>query len=131
MHNSLPAIVGTWHTVVPQEEGNPRPTFEAMLTFLADGNMVEVNSMNPAVIAPARGVWRGSGDSYQLMFEAFIFDEQGQHTGKIRAHLAIQMDGADHFTATYTADIIERTGQVTKNVVYGASRSTRMKVELP
>jgi hypothetical protein len=131
MHNSMPTIVGTWHTIVPQAEGNPRPTFEALLTFLADGNMVEVNSMNPAVTAQARGVWSGSGDTYRLMFEAFTFDEQGQHTGKIRAYLAITMNDADQFTATYTADLIDLAGKVTKKVVYGASESTRMKVELP
>lgn len=54
--------------------------------------MVEVNSMNPAVTASARWVWNGSGDSYRLMFEAFTFDKQGQHSGKIRTYLAIQMD---------------------------------------
>lgn len=131
MHNAIPAIVGTWHTTVPQAEGNPRPTFEALLTFLADGNMVEVNSMNPAMTAQARGVWTGAGDSYRLMFEAFSFNEQGQHTGKIRAYLAITMKDADHFTATYTADLIDLAGKVAKNVVYGASDSTRMKVEWP
>ncbi|MCE7986035.1 MAG: hypothetical protein DYG89_33070 [Caldilinea sp. CFX5] len=130
-HPAAPSIVGTWKTVIPQSEGNPRPTFESFLTFFADGNMIEANSSNPALAAPAHGVWIGSGNTYLLTFEAFSFDEQGKHTGKIQAHLAIKMDGPDHFTATYTADVIDLAGKVTKKVVYGTSESTRMEVVLP
>ncbi|MFN8464548.1 MAG: hypothetical protein U0X20_03320 [Caldilineaceae bacterium] len=130
-HSAPPSLVGTWKTTVPQSEGNPRPTFESLLTFFADGNMVEVNSMNPALSVPAHGVWIGSGSTYLLTFETFTFDEQGKHTGKIRAHLSIKMDGPDHFTATSTADAIDLQGKVTKNVINGTSESTRMEVELP
>jgi len=130
-HPAAPGIVGTWETIIPQSEGNPRPTFESLLTFFADGNMVEVNSTNPALDAPAHGVWIGSGNTYLLTFEAFTFDDHGKHTGKVKAHLSIKMDGADHFTATYTADLIDLAGKVTKKVVYGASESTRLEVELP
>src|SRR5215216_50742 len=98
-HPATPTLVGTWKTLVPQSEGNPRPTFEAMLTFFADGNMVEANSSNPAQAAPAHVFWMGAGNTYLLTFEAFNFDEQGKHMGKIQAHLAIKMDGPDHFTA--------------------------------
>ncbi len=125
------SLVETWKTVVPQSEGNPRPTFEAILTFFADGNMIETNTSNPALNTPAHGVWIGSGNSYLLTFEAFTFDDQGKHTGKIRAHLSIKMDGAVHFTSTYTADAIDLAGNVTKKVVYGTGESTRMEVELP
>jgi hypothetical protein len=130
-HPATPTLVGTWKTIVPQSEGNPRPTFESLLTFFADGNMVEVNSSNPALNAPAHGVWIGAGNTYLLMFETFTFDDQGTSTGKIRAHLSIKMDGSDQFTATYTADAIDLEGKVTKKVVYGTSESTRMEVELP
>lgn len=41
------------------------------------------------------------------------------------------MNGPDHFTATYTADLIDLVGKVTKKVVYGSSDRTRMQVELP
>jgi len=130
-HPAAPTLMGTWKTIVPQTEGNPRPTFEAMLTFFADGNMIEANSSNPAQAAPAHGVWMGSGSSYLLTFEAFNFDEQGKHTGKIQAHLSIKMDGPDHFNATYTADAIDLDGKVAKKVVYGTAEGTRMEVELP
>lgn len=130
-HPAAPGIVGAWKTVIPQAEGNPRPTFESMLTFFADGNMIEDNDTNPAQAASAHGVWIGSGNTYLLTFESFTFDEQGKHTGKIQAHLTIKMDSPDHFNATYTADVIDLAGKVNKNVVHGTAESTRMEVVLP
>lgn len=128
---ATPSLVGTWNTTIPKTEGNPRPTFQSFLTFFADGNMVETNTGNPATTTPAHGVWVRSGNTYLMMFESFTFDDQGKNTGKARAHLTIKMDGPDHFTATYTADLVDLTGKVTKKVVYGTSDSTRMKVEQP
>lgn len=124
-------LVGTWEVMIPQAEGNPRPTFEAILTFFADGNMVEVNSMNPAITGPARGRWIGSGNTYLITFGAFTFDDQGQCNGKVKAHLSLKMEGVDHFSGQYTADIIDLAGKVTKKVIYGPFTGTRMEVELP
>ena len=128
---ATPSLVGTWNTTTPQSEGNPRPTFQSMLTFFADGNMVETNTSNPATNTPAHGIWSRSGKDYQLTFESFTFDDQGKHTGKVRAYLTIKMDSPNHFTGTYTADLIDLTGKVTKNVVYGSSDSTRLLAEQP
>ncbi|MFN8491767.1 MAG: hypothetical protein U0350_29475 [Caldilineaceae bacterium] len=131
-HPAAPALVGTWNTILPHSEGNPRfPTFEAMLTFTADGNMIETNSNNPTQTVPAHGVWIGSGSNYLMMFEGFSFDEHGKHIGKVQAHVTIKMDSTDHFTGTYTLDLIDLAGKVTKKVAYGTLESTRMEVELP
>jgi hypothetical protein len=131
MQNQHPSIVGTWQTSVPQSEGDPRPGFEALMTFFADGNMVDVNSMNPAISGSARGVWIDLGNTYLLTFVIFIFDDKGKHTGKFKTNLSITMNGSDHFTATYTADLIDLAGKVTKNVASGSSKSTRLEVEIP
>lgn len=128
---STPSLVGTWDVTIPKTEGNPRETFYAFLTFFDDGNMVETNSTNPAQGKPAHGVWIGSGNTNLLTFEAFNFDEQGKHTGKIKAYLSIKMDGYDHFNATYTADSFDLAGKVTKNVVNGTAEGTRLEVALP
>ena len=128
---ATPTLVGTWNATIPKSEGNPRPTFQAMLTFFADGNMVETNTMNPATNGPAHGVWIRSGNNYLMTFESYTFDDKGINTGKIRAHLTIKMDGPDHFTATHTTDLFDLAGKVTKKVLYGTSDGTRMKVETP
>ena len=125
------SLVGTWEVIIAQAEGNPRPTFEAILTFFADGNMVEVSSGNPVITGSARGVWIGSGNTYLITFGVFTFDEQGVHNGKVKAHLSLKMDSADRFSGQYTADTIDLTGKVTKKVIYGPFTGTRMEVELP
>jgi hypothetical protein len=128
-HHAKPSIVGTWEVTIPTSVGNPRPTFYALLTFFADGNFIEGNSGNPAVTTPAHGVWVGSDGTYRLIFETFTFDAQGTYTGRVKAHLKIKMDGANHFNATYTADLIDLAGNVTKNVLYGPAEGTRLKLE--
>src|SRR6266516_3677568 len=95
-HHAKPSIVGTWEVTIPTSVGNPRPTFYALLTFFADGNFIEGNSGNPAVTTPAHGVWVGSDGTYRLIFETFTFDAQGTYTGRVKAHLKIKMDGANH-----------------------------------
>ena len=126
-----PSLVGTWNHSVLKSEGNPRAPFQAMFTINADGNMVEVSMRNPAITGQSRGVWSGSGNTYQLMFEFFTFDEQGKNTGKARIFHAIQMDGPDRFTSTYTGDLIDLAGKVTKKFATGTTENTRMKLEKP
>jgi len=128
-HRAKRSIVGTWEVTIPTSAGNPRPTFYALLTFFADGNFIEGNSGNPAVTTPAHGVWVGSDNNYQLTFETFTFDAQGTYTGRVKAHLTITMDSADHINSSYTADLIDPAGNVTKNVLYGPAEGTRLKLE--
>jgi hypothetical protein len=111
---STPSIVGTWETTVAPAGGTPSTPFQSMLTFFADGNVVEVNAGNPAVTAPGRGVWTGSGNAYLMTFNLFSFDEKGKNTGKIKSYLSISMAGLNRFTCTFTADAIDLTGKVTK-----------------
>jgi hypothetical protein len=126
---SAPHIVGTWDVTIPTAPGNPRPTFQALLTFFADGNFVETNTGNPATTAPSHGVWIHSGSSYFLTFESFTFDAQGTWTGKVKAYLTIKLDDTNHWNATYTADIFDVAGNVTKNVIHGPASGTRLVVE--
>src|SRR5215510_10332185 len=114
-YSAKPSIVGTWEVTVPTSAGNPRPTFYALLTFFDDGNFIEGNTGNPAVTTPAHGVWVSSGGSYRLTFENFTFDAQGSYTGRVKAYLTITMDSADEINISYTADLIDPAGNVTKN----------------
>jgi hypothetical protein len=129
--STYPSIVGTWETTVPPSAGSSETGY-AMLTFFADGNMVEVNAFaNPATSAPGRGVWIGAGSKYLLTFVIFTFDDKGKHTGKVKTYNSITMDKPNHFTCTYTADLVDLTGKVTKKVASGTCESTRLEVELP
>jgi hypothetical protein len=120
---SAPSIIGTWE--VSDSE------FQALLTFFADGNFVEVNNQNPATHAPSHGVWVRSGNTYLLTFETFNFDPQGASIGKILTYLTIKLDGADRWNATFTADVIDTSGNVTKNAFSGNVSATRLKISNP
>jgi hypothetical protein len=41
------------------------------------------------------------------------------------------MDGPDRWKATYTGDLIDLAGKVTKKIAYGTANGTRMKVGMP
>lgn len=127
---ATPSLVGTWNVTTAKSETNPQPG-QAILTFFADGNMVEMNAFaNPTTSKPGHGVWIASGNTYLMSFDLFTFDDKGKNTGRIRTHLSIKMDGPDHWNATYTGDVIDLSGKVTKKAFYGAADGTRMKVEL-
>jgi hypothetical protein len=119
-------LVGTWRITAPQSEGNP-VAFEALHTFFADGNWVEVNSFKDS----NHGVWMGSGNTYLLTFDEFTFDEQGSHNGRQIVRASIKMDGADHLTAQWSLDRIDLEGKVTEKAYYGTFEGTRMEIELP
>ena len=128
---ATPTLAGTWNVAIPKSEGNPQPG-QAILTFFADGNMVEMNAFaNPTTSKPGHGVWIASGGTYLMSFDLFTFDDKGKNTGRVRTHLSIKMDGPDRWNATYTGDLIDLAGKVTKKIAYGTSNGTRMKVELP
>jgi hypothetical protein len=125
-HPSTPNLVGTWRMTVSLAEGTPE-TFEALHTFFADGNWVEVNEFKES----NHGVWIGSGNTYLLTFEGYTFDEQGQHNGKSQVRASIKMDGAEHLTAEWVLNAIDLEGKVTEKAAFGTFEGTRMEVELP
>ncbi len=130
-HAATPTLVGTWNVTIPKSEGNPQPG-QSILTFFADGNMVEMNAFaNPATSKPGHGVWIASGNTYLMSFDLFTFDDKGKNTGRVRTYLSIKMNGPDRWNATYTGDLIDLAGKVTKKVAYGTAEGTRMKVEQP
>jgi len=129
-HAATPTLVGTWYVTIPKSETNPQPG-QAIVTFFADGNMIEMNAFsNPAMTKPGHGVWIASGNTYLLAFDLFTFDDKGKNTARIRTHLSIKMDGRDHWNATSTAELIDLAGKMTK-LPPGSSDGTRMKVEMP
>lgn len=130
-HAATPTLVGTWNITSPKSEGNPEPG-EAILTFFADGNMIEMNAFaDPATSKPGHGVWKASGNTYLMSFDLFIFDDKGKNTGRVRTYLSIKMDGPDRWNATFSGDLIDLEGKVTKKIAYGTVDGTRMKVEMP
>ncbi|MEZ4866273.1 MAG: hypothetical protein R3C14_33455 [Caldilineaceae bacterium] len=123
------SIVGTWKMTIAQTETSPE-ALETMQTFFADGNYLETNN-NPQAGSTGHGVWSGSGATYHYTFQVFVSDAQGNPIGKRVIRNTIQMDSPDHYTGHGTADVIDRAGNVTKNVFAAPTVGVRMNFEQP
>ena len=129
---AAPTLAGTWNVTTKSAGDSNAPPGQSILTFFADGNMIEMNAFAPpATSKPGHGVWIASGNTYLMSFDLFTFDDKGQNTGKVRSYLAIKMAGPDRWSATFTGDAIDLAGKVTKKVATGTAEGTRMKVERP
>ena len=107
-------IVGTWVCDVPN--GDPVP-FMALQTFHSDGTFTETSSLlGRGEEGPAHGVWSRDDDIYRLTFQLFAFDPAtGDNVGMIRVRVSLQLDSADHLTATFGfADFIDPDGTITE-----------------
>lgn len=126
-HPTTPSIVGVWEVAI-KVEAMPEG-FDGLYTFFADGNFLDINTYketNP-------GVWMGSGNTYVVTFWGFIYDEQGQPTGKGKVRAAIRLDDANHLTAHGVTEIFDLEGKLTDSPFNGPFEftGTRMEVELP
>ncbi len=128
---STPSIVGTWETLVTPVPGSPGASFEAVLTFFADGNMVEVSDENPGTAAPGHGTWIGSGKTFWTTFILFVFDRNHNNTGKVKTYLSINMVDPNRFTCTVSVDLIDLKGKVTKSTDSSTCESTRLEAGQP
>jgi len=107
-------LVGTWVCDIP--EGQPVP-FKALQTFHADGTFTETSGLlGRKEEGPAHGVWIRDGDEYRLTFQLFAFDPAtGDNVGMFRVRVSLQLDSADHLTATFAfADFINPDGTITE-----------------
>lgn len=107
-------LVGTWVCDAPN--GEPVP-FMALQTFHADGTFTETSSLlGRGEEGPAHGVWSRDGQLYRLTFQLFAFDPAtGDNVGMIRVRVSLQLDSADHLTATFAfADFIDLDGTITE-----------------
>jgi hypothetical protein len=126
-HPATPSIVGVWDTKIKVE--NTDIGADALYTFSADGNFLDINSTretNP-------GVWIGAGNTYVVTFWAFGYDEQGQYNLKAKVRLSIRMNGADQYTGQGVTNVYDLEGNDVEHPWSGpfAITGTRVEVELP
>lgn len=127
-YSATPNIVGTWKMKIAPSKTSPEG-LEVLQTFFADGNYME--TINIGASTTSHGVWMGSGNTYLYSFHVFNFDEKGNYAQRRIIHSRVRLDGPDHLTGNASADVIDRTGKVTKNVFSVSFEATRMEVELP
>ncbi len=124
---SNPLIVGTWFIDVPGSDG--APGFQAYQTFGSDGTFVETSSLLGTLPeGPAHGVWTGKKRDYQLTFELFAFDPDGNAVGRIRVRCAIRILSEDNLVGDTKVDFIEPDGTVIPEIGSGPFTGKRVKV---
>jgi len=126
-HPATLSIVGVWDTKIKVE--NTDIGADALYTFSADGNFLDINSTretNP-------GVWIGAGNTYVVTFWAFGYDEQGQYNLKAKVRVSIRMNGADQYTGQGVTNVYDLEGNEVEHPWSGPFEitGTRVEVELP
>jgi hypothetical protein len=120
-------IVGTWVMHIPASPGSP--AFDALQTYNDDGTMTETSSLLAHLAeGPAHGVWKRATkkDTYDVTFELFAFDENGDSVGRIRVRVLIRLTGKNNLSADTVVDFIEPDGTVIPNI--GSSPFTGIRV---
>lgn len=126
-HPATLSIVGVWDTKIKVE--NTDIGADALYTFSADGNFLDINSTretNP-------GVWIGAGNTYVVTFWAFGYDGQGQYNLKAKVRVSIRMNGADQYTGQGVTNVYDLEGNEVEHPWSGPFEitGTRVEVELP
>jgi hypothetical protein len=130
------AVVGTWLARVtpdpapPSAPPNP-PPFDELLTFTADGAVLETDAAFPPFAAsPGHGSWvfvsRGVFDA---TYVKFLFDQQGQVSGTVRVRMRITLSSAgDALSSTDEVDFLGPAGNVLFTST-GLSQASRVAAE--
>ena len=95
------ALVGTWLARVspdPAPPGAPPspPPFDELLTFTADGTVLETDAgLPPFAASPGHGAWGFvSRGVFHATYLKFLFDQQGQPAGALRVKMRITLSEA-------------------------------------
>ncbi len=121
------SLVGTWIINVPASPGSAE--FNALQTFHTEGTMTETSDLLAKLgEGPAHGVWTGKKRDYQITFELFVFDPEGNPAGRVRVRATIRLSDEDNFTADSAVDFIEPNGNVIPDIGSGPFTGTRLKV---
>ena len=139
-----PTLTGSWHVTVMLVDcatGAPRPPFQSLLTFGADGTLVETTNnaaFKPGQRSPGHGVWRRTnGTSFHAYSDAFIqFSSPASAAppapaftrGLQRISQDIDIDPAnpDSFTSQATVEFFDDAGTL---LMQGCATATGTRFE--
>jgi hypothetical protein len=117
------SIVGTWSIVVQSSAGQASTT---LIGFAAGGSLFTTDNAGPGNISV--GAWEQEGKSFRVVFQTFIFDNNGDlmGTSTVRPQGTIDGDG-DHVHGTYKIDFQPESGPPQHDVQHGTFSGGRLK----
>jgi hypothetical protein len=125
---NCPTLVGTWQVTVSPDGA---PPFQAVNTFLADGNSVEFDNGNPpGTQTIATGPWQKTGPSDYVMLEVNqIFDPQGNFAGTVQVRATITLDDkGNQFTSKFQVTVLDPDGNT---VFQGTGTAIGKRLAIP
>jgi hypothetical protein len=114
-------IVGSW--MLDLEPEVPDDPF-SLVRFSADGGYLQIDPDGTNSI----GAWEPTGDNSAILTLTFVTEEDGTSTA--RATVDVDPDG-ETFTATYTLEFVDLSGESSGEIGPGTAEGTRMVVEGP
>src|SRR5215471_16901153 len=108
-------IEGAW--IGPTNAGPPFGQFSAAYTFARGGGMVTSSSIDlspRSLSTPGYGAWKRTGErSFRFTFNAFVFDQQGNPAGTVKARATAELDAAgDAWTGIFKFDVFAPNGAI-------------------
>ena len=125
-------LSGTWEVTVKRIEPPPgvAPTFRSLMTFTADGGMLETSSTGTALRGPAHGAWIRTGQRrFATSMVLFRFDVTGAFAGtqEINRTMVLSRDRMQ-FRAVSLSRQLDPNGMVTVSGLRATEVGKRLQV---
>jgi hypothetical protein len=120
-------LQGSWLlTITPAPGVVTIPPFRALMTYTADGGVVETDTASIRAVAPGysatagQGAWAARGDEFASTVVKLVVDENGQFAGSVRIQAAVKLNAArDGYTGSGKVEVLNRS-----DVVIGSGDAT-------
>ena len=108
-------LEGAW--IGSTNAGPAFPPFRAAYTFARGGGMVTSSSIDlspRSLSTPGYGTWKRTGaHDFLFTFDAFVFDQQGNPAGLVKARATAVLDASgDAWTGVFKFDVFAPNGAV-------------------
>lgn len=130
-------LQGSWVvTVTPVQtpSGSSFQSYNALITFTQDGNVVETSLLPPSrarASTAGHGEWTKTGmRSFALTYVKLLSDERGNFTGLIRVSESLEPSlSLDDYRGVGKLEILDSTGDVIESFDI-VTQATRIHIEL-
>ena len=101
-------LEGAWRvhvTRLPATDGTVLPPYEALVTYVGGGGLVETNSAKPDLFSTGPGEWEFTGQgTFSVTFVRLLKDGNGAFAGTTKVRETIRRSGLSNYTSVRKED---------------------------